>query len=198
LIEPHNGVQMPLAPFLWDGAEALPLYEMDCLMTREAAAEFYRAYFARRNGNALWIPRITGAALFAVGAYAYIGRGAGGVLAFCLATGAALLFMSLFGTLASPRMAQRYLRSMGGPAALCYRFFEEGFEVYADRGMQRRPYSDLFEVFESRGALHLYVGKARGFMLTREAVAGRLEELIAFFERKTGKGVVRVGKVRLR
>ena len=178
----------PLEPFMQDGVEAQPVFEVSGSVSQQNYGEFMAMHYARMNSRSHWAFRIIGLALFALGLWdSYYLSGEYGAL-LC-GVGFALFFTSL---IQGRIVASSAARQWGGPLEFQCRFFEDGFEVYQDHAMARRPYSDLTEIVFARGVLYLYVARIRAYIITREALSGCTEEVIGLLERKTGKKAIRL------
>lgn len=188
--EPQPLVNQPLDPFMKGDQAAEPLYELTSAMTKEALADFCQMHMRRVSRKNMLIIRISGVVLMALGAVNLLTDGDFGFMLFELLCGAFFIILSfLLGRLT----ASAFMRQWDGPTQARYRLFEEGFEVLQDRSLERRPYSDITDLVANKGALYLYIGKMRGYVLSRDALSGRLDELTAFLERAIGKQAVRAG-----
>lgn len=182
--------QQPAAPAVDTGLEAQPLYEFKTLLTAEGLSEFYRAHLARHHRTGMRIVAAVGFLLIALAAVEYfLLKGTQGYI-FELGCGLGFVALSF---LLGPLITRSAVRSWKGPTKARYRLFEDNFEAMSGDGLEIKPYADILEILVSRGVVYLYVAKNRAFVLTREALAGRLEEVTAFLERRTGKRAARVG-----
>jgi len=162
-------------------------------MTKQGIAEFYAMHVSYRSRRAMLVIRVAAIALMATAVLGAFTGSAPGEIFYRAALGALFFALSfLMGRLLGLIAA----RAMDRPMQASYRFFEEGFESYQDHSMTRRPYSDIRDLVVCRGVLYLYIGKHQAYVLSREAMAGRLDELTAFFERATGRKAARVGRAR--
>jgi hypothetical protein len=137
------------------------------------------------------ITRAAGAALAilgAVDAFAFGGTTTAALEAGCGIGFIALSFWmgSVIGALAS--------RAWSGPAKVRYRFYEKDFEVLYDGGSERHPYADIKIILVSRGVVYLYIGRKQAFVLTRDALSGKLGEVSAFLQRASGRKAALVGR----
>lgn len=191
----QGGSMRPEGPgpaFDADGTE--PKYDLISAVTREGLRDYYVLFYGYRR-KSLWAMRLVGFLMIPLSLIEYFFWLPFGLFWFQLALGAFIFALSFaMGDL----YARSFLKAWDGPTEVRFRFFEEGFETYEFRGMTRRPYSDLVEIAAFRENLYLYVGRQRALLISRAALAGRLEEMIAFLERVTGKKVARVGRARLR
>ncbi len=168
-----------------------PLHDLAVSLSRRDLAGFYRVHFAHTYRRGMWIIRVAGAALTILGmvdAWAFGGgtsaalEAGGGMFFFALS----FLLGEMIGLLAS--------RSWSGPAKVRYRFYEQDFEVRYEKAGERHPYLDIKQILISRGVLYLYIGRMQAFVLTKDALSGRLGEVSAFLQRAAGRKAILVGK----
>ncbi len=178
----------PLAPFMRDGEAAQPVFEVSGAVTRGDYRACMAVHFARMHRKITWTFAGASFLLIVLGLVDWYRYSDSSDLSFCVA-GIVLMIFSLLQGRISAASAARY---WGGPLGFLCRFFEDGFEVYQDHGMARRPYSDLIEAVYVRGALYLYVDRIRLYILPGAAVHGCAEGVIGLIERGTGKKVTRL------
>jgi hypothetical protein len=166
-----------------------PRYEIVNILSREDLARFYRVHLAHSYRSGMWVIRIAGAALLALGVVDVLYLG-GGSATFEIGCGAGFLLLSF---LLGPLVGLSAARSFSGAGRARYRFFSDAFEVKYEAGIERHPYAEVRRILVSRGALYLYIGKMQAFVLNAEALGGRLAELAAFLSMKTGRKVEPVG-----
>jgi hypothetical protein len=188
MMDVQNPGMLSLEPFMRDGAEAQPLFELEGAVTREDYRACMTVHLARQNRKIVWA--FAGASLFLVawGLVSWYQYSDASDLSLCVAGIMLLIFSLLQARIAAASAA----RLWGGPLEFLCRFFEGGFEIYQDHGMARRPYSDVFEAVYVRGALYLYVSKIRLYILPAEAFHGCAEGVIGLIERGSGKKVIRL------
>jgi hypothetical protein len=173
------------------GGQGKPLYDLNVRLSRRDLAGFYRVHFAHTYRKGMVITRAAGAALAVLGvvdAVAFGGTSTAALEAGCGVGFFALSFWmgSVIGSLAS--------RAWSGPAKLRYRFYESDFEVLYDGGSERRPYTDVKIILVSRGVIYLYIGRKQAFVLTRDALTGKLGEVSVFLQRASGRKAALVGR----
>ncbi len=168
-----------------------PLYDLNVRLSRRDLAGFYRVHFSHAYRKGMVITRVAGVALVILGVVDAVVFG--GVTTAALEAGCGIGFFALsfwmgsvIGSLAS--------RVWSGPAKVRYRFYENDFEVLYDGGSERRPYSDVKKLLVSRGVLYLYIGRKQAYVLTRDALIGKLGEVIAFLQRASGRKAALVGR----
>lgn len=173
------------------GGQNRPLYDLNVRLSRRDLAGFYRVHFAHTYLRGLVITRAAGVALAILGAVdAFV---FGGTTTAALEAGCGIGFFALsfwmgsvIGSLAS--------RAWSGPAKVRYRFYENDFEVLYEGGSERHPYADVKKLLVSRGVLYLYIGRKQAFVLTRDALSGKLGEMSAFLQRASGRKAALVGR----
>lgn len=173
------------------GGQGKTLYDLNVRLERRDLTGFYRVHFAHTYRRGMVIVRAAGAALTVLGVAdaAFFG----GTTTAALEAGCGLGFFALsfwmgsvVGALAS--------RAWSGPSKVRYRFHEQDFEVLYEGGSQRRPYSDVKKILVSRGVVYLYIGRKQAFVLTRDALTGKLGEVSAFLQRASGRKAALVGR----
>ena len=167
-----------------------PRFEIVSTLSRADLAGFYRVHLAHQYRAGMWVIRIAGVALVALGVVDKLYFG-GGSAVFEIGCGAGFFALSfLMGRL----VGLSAVRSFSGSGKARYRFYEDDFEVKYDQAAERHLYSDVRSILVSRGVLYLYIGKAQAFVLGREALDGRLREFAAFLIEKTGRKIEPVGR----
>ncbi len=167
-----------------------PRYEIVNTLRREDLAGFYRVHLAHSYRSGMWVVRIAGAALMALGIVDKLYLGGGGAV-FEIGCGAGFFLLSfLLGRL----VGFSATRSFSGAGRALYRFYDDAFEVKYETGTERHPYADVRQILVSKSTLYLYIGKMQAFVLNGEALGGRLAELAAFLSLKTGRKVAPVGR----
>ena len=168
-----------------------PLYDLNVHLSRRDLAGFYRVHFAHTYHKGMVITRAAGAALTVLGVVDAVAFG--GTTTAALEAGCGLGFIALsfwmgsvIGVLAS--------RAWSGPAKARYRFHEDDFEVLYESMSERHPYTDIKKILVSRGVLYLYIGRKQAFVLTRDALTGKLGEVSAFLQRVSGRKAALVGR----
>jgi hypothetical protein len=183
-MQPVQITNAPLAPFMKDGVEAQPLYEFTGFMTHDRYVEFYNLLYVYKFPSILLSVRVAAFALLAFAAWGCIRGVSYEFILFEALLGVAFLVLPVWmGRIA----AYMTMRAVGSLPEERYRFFEEGFEVHQKRSIMRSPYEDIDDIIEVSGSLFLIVGKQQVLVLSSDALRGRLDELTAFFEDKTGK-----------
>jgi len=173
------------------GGQLKPLYDLNVHLERRDLAGFYRVHFAHTYRKGMVITRAAGIALTILGvvdAFAF-----GGTTTAALEAGCGLGFIALSIWMGSV-IGALTSRAWSGPAKVRYRFYENDFEVLYEGGSERRPYSDVKIILVSRGVVYLYIGRKQAFVLTRDALAGKLGEVSAFLQRASGRKAAPVGR----
>ncbi len=173
------------------GGQNRPLYDLNVHLSRRDLAGFYRVHFAHTYLKGMVITRAAGAALAILGvvdAVAFGGTTTAMLEAGCGVGFFALSFWmgSVIGSLAS--------RTWSGPAKVRYRFYVNDFEALYDGASERHPYTAVKKLLVSRGVLYLYIGRKQAFVLTRDALSGKLGEVSAFLQRASGRKAAVVGR----
>lgn len=187
-VQKANIMHMP--PFMQDGVEMQPLYDFKTQVTTEELASFYRSHLSFHHQKGMNYVAAAGFLLIGLAAgEALLFQGAQGYV-FELVSGLGFLAFSFF---LSRIMTRSAVRAWKGPDETCYQFYEGGFQAGNARGLDRRSYEWLLEIFLTREAVFLYTEKDRAYILPRKALGDRFEEFVAFLEAKSGKKA-RVGR----
>ncbi len=178
------------APSVQEARREKPRYEIVNTLKREDLAGFYRVHLMHQYRSGMWVVRIAGVGLIALGIVDVFYLGGGGAV-FEMGCGAGFFLLSfLLGRL----VGFSATRSFSGTGRARYRFYDGEFEVKYETGTERHPYAAVRQILVSQGTLYLYIGKMQAFVLNGEALGGRLAELAAFLSLKAGHKVEPVGR----
>lgn len=184
-----NADILPLEPFMQDGVEAQPIFEVDGAVTRES----YRGYIVKLYWPGsrvnLWLLGIAGLMMFLWGLFDTVLLNYRSRILLC-GIGFGLGCLILLQSRATKSAVERFGKD---PHAFRLRFFEDGLEEYGNHSMARRPYSDIARIVFSGEDLHIYVVRSGVHIVSREHLSVQVDALIELLERKTGKAVVRPG-----